>query len=41
MGEILSTLIDNDNYPKHHAAIFGQTSFDIMNNGKEKDSGHI
>ena len=36
MGEILNSLLEKGNYPKHHVATFGQVSFDIMINGNKK-----
>lgn len=40
MGDILNSLLEKGNYPKHHVATFGQTSFDIMINGKKKAVSH-
>lgn len=40
MGDILNCLLEKGNYPKHHVATFGQTSFDIMINGKKKAVSH-
>lgn len=40
MGDILNSLLEKGNYPKHHIATFGQTSFDIMINGKKKSVSH-
>ena len=40
MGDILNCLLEKGNYPKHHVATFGQTSFDIMINGKKKKVSH-
>ena len=40
MGEILNSLLEKGNYPKHHVATFGQVSFDIMINGNKKKVSH-
>ena len=40
MGDILNSLLEKGNYPKHHVATFGQTSFDIMINGKKQAVSH-
>ncbi|GFI60833.1 hypothetical protein IMSAG044_01729 [Lactobacillaceae bacterium] len=40
MGEILNEFLKVGNYPKHHVATFGTTSFDIMINGKKKSVSH-
>lgn len=40
MGDILNALLEKGNYPKHHVATFGQTSFDIMINGNKKKVSH-
>ena len=40
MGEILNSLLEKGNYPKHYVATFGQVSFDIMINGNKKKVSH-
>ena len=40
MGDILNALLEKGNYPKHHVATLGQTSFDIMINGNKKKVSH-
>lgn len=40
MGDILNSLLKKGNYPKHNAATFGQTPFDIMINDKKKSVSH-
>lgn len=40
MGQILNNFLEVGNYPKHRVASFGNTSFDIMINGKKKAVSH-